>query len=420
MEAVVERENMVRALERVEANQGAPGVDEMPVESLRGHLKEHWPKIKGELLSGRYQPQPVRRVEIPKPGGKGMRPLGIPTVTDRLIQQAIHQVLSPIFEEGFSEHSYGFRPGRSAWQAVQAARQHAAEGRRWVVDMDLEKFFDRVNHDILMSRVARKVQDKRVLCLIRRYLHSGVMVEGLVEPRAEGTPQGGPLSPLLSNILLDDLDRELERRGHAFCRYADDCNIYVQSKRAGERVMASVSRFLERRLKLKVNPAKSAVDRPWNRKFLGYSMTWHETPRLKVAAESVERMKGKLRQLFRMGRGRNLKRFIQEDVSPLLRGWTNYFRLAEVKGIFEELDGWIRRKLRCIVWRQGKRVWPRVRLLMRHGLSEERACRSATNGRGPWWNSGASHMNEAFPKAYSDRLGLVSLLDQQQRLARMT
>jgi RNA-directed DNA polymerase len=420
MEAVVERENMVRALERVEANKGAPGVDEMPVGSLRGYLKEHWPRIKEELLSERYQPQPVRRVEIPKPGGKGMRQLGIPTVTDRLIQQAVHQVLSAIFEGGFSEHSYGFRPGRSALEAVQAARQHVADGRRWVVDMDLEKFFDRVNHDILMSRVARKVKDKRVLLLIRRYLQSGVMVGGLVEPRAEGTPQGGPLSPLLSNILLDDLDKELERRGHAFCRYADDCNIYVRSRRAGERVMASVSRYLERRLKLKVNEAKSAVDRPWNRKFLGYSMTWHERPKLKVAAESVERMKGKLRQLFRMGRGRNLKRLIQEELSPVLRGWMNYFHLAEVKGIFEELDGWVRRKLRCIVWRQGKRVWPRVKLLMRHGLSEERACRSATNGRGPWWNSGASHMNAAFPKAYFDRLGLVSLLDQHRRLLRTT
>ena len=420
MEAVVERENMVRALRRVEANKGAPGVDDRPVETLRGHLKEHWPRIKEELLSGRYQPQPVRRVEIPKPGGQGMRQLGIPTALDRLIQQATHQVMSPIFEEGFSEHSYGFRPGRSAWQAVQAARRHVAEGRRWVVDMDLEKFFDRVNHDILMSRVARKVKDKRVLLLIRRYLQSGVMVGGLVEPRAEGTPQGGPLSPLLSNILLDELDKELERRGHAFCRYADDCNIYVQSKRAGERVMGSVSRFLERRLKLKVNQAKSAVDRPWNRKFLGYSMTWHERPKLKVAAESVERMKGKLRQLFRTGRGRNHKRFIQEDLSPVLRGWTNYFRLAQVKGIFEELDGWIRRRLRCIVWRQGKRVWPRVKLLKRHGLTEERAWRSATNGRGPWWNSGASHMNEAFPKAYFDRLGLVSLLDQHRRLLRTT
>jgi RNA-directed DNA polymerase len=392
----------------------------MPVESLRGYLKEHWPRIKEELLSGRYQPQPVRRVEIPKPGGKGMRPLGIPTVVDRLIQQAVHQVLSPIYEEDFSGHSYGFRPGRSALQAVQTARQHVCEGRRWVVDMDLEKFFDRVNHDILMARVARKVKDRRVLRLIRRYLQSGVMVGGLVEPRAEGTPQGGPLSPLLSNILLDDLDKELEVRGHAFCRYADDCNIYVRSKRSGERVMASVSRFLESRLKLKLNPAKSAVDRPWNRKFLGYSMTWHEKPKLKVAAESVARMKGKLRQLFRRGRGRNLQRFIQEELSPLLRGWMNYFRLAEVKGILEEMDGWIRRKLRTVIWRQSKRVWPRVRLLLRHGLSEERAWRSATNGRGPWWDSGSSHMNEAFPKAYFDRLGLVSLLDQQRRFLRMT
>jgi len=390
------------------------------VESLRGYLKEHWPKIKEELLSGRYRPQPVRRVEIPKPGGKGMRPLGIPTVVDRLIQQAIHQVLSPIWEKDFSGQSYGFRPGRNALQAVQTARRHVAEGRRWVVDMDLEKFFDRVNHDILMARVARKVKDQRVLLLIRRYLQSGVMVGGLVEPRAEGTPQGGPLSPVLSNILLDDLDKELEGRGHAFCRYADDCNIYVRSKRAGERVMASVSRFLERRLKLKLNQAKSAVDRPWNRKFLGYSMTWQQKPKLKVAAESVERMKGKLRTLFRMGRGRNLQRLIREELSPLLRGWMNYFRLTEVKGILEEMDGWIRRKLRTVIWRQSQRVWPRVRLLMRHGLSEERACRSATNGRGPWWNSGASHMNEAFPKADFDRLGLVSLLDQQRRLLRMT
>jgi len=303
---------------------------------------------------------------------------------------------------------------------VQAARRHVAEGRRWVVDLDVEKFFDRVNHDILMARVARRVKDKRVLLLIRRYLQSGVMVGGLVEPRAEGTPQGGPLSPLLSNILLDDLDKELERRGHAFCRYADDCNIYVRSKRAGERVMASVSRFLERRLKLKVNRDKSAVDRPWNRKFLGYSMTWHVRPKLKVAVESVERMKGRLRSLFRTGRGRNLRRFILEELGPVLRGWINYFRLAEVKGIFEELDGWIRRKLRAVIWRQGKRVWRRAKRLMLRGLADERAYRSATNGRGPWWNSGASHMNEAFPKAYFDRLGLVSLLDHHRRFLRTT
>ena len=420
MEAVVERENMVRALERVEANKGAAGVDDMPVEALRAHLKVHWPRIKAELLSGRYQPQPVRRVDIPKPGGKGMRQLGIPTGVDRLIQQAVHQVLRPIYEKQFSRHSYGFRPGRGAWQAVQAARRHVAEGRRWVVDLDVEKFFDRVNHDILMARVARRVKDKRVLLLIRRYLQSGVMVGGLVEPRAEGTPQGGPLSPLLSNILLDDLDKELERRGHAFCRYADDCNIYVRSKRAGERVMASVSRFLERRLKLKVNRDKSAVDRPWNRKFLGYSMTWHVRPKLKVAVESVERMKGRLRSLFRTGRGRNLRRFILEELGPVLRGWINYFRLAEVKGIFEELDGWIRRKLRAVIWRQGKRVWRRAKRLMLRGLADERAYRSATNGRGPWWNSGASHMNEAFPKAYFDRLGLVSLLDHHRRFLRTT
>ncbi len=417
MEAVVERGNMAKALRQVEANKGAAGVDGMPVGALRGYLKEHWPRIKGELLSGRYQPQAVRRVEIPKPGAKGKRSLGIPTVADRLIQQAIHQVLSPIFEGGFSGHSYGFRPGRSALQAVLAARGYVAQGRRWVVDMDLEKFFDRVNHDILMARVARKVKEKPVLTLIRRYLQSGVLVGGLVEARAEGTPQGGPLSPLLSNILLDDLDRELERRGHAFCRYADDCNIYVRSKASGERVMTSISRFLERRLKLTVNRAKSAVGRPWNRKFLGYSMTWHERPRLKVAPGSVERLKAKVRSLIRVGRGRNLQRFIQENLSPLLRGWIGYFRLAEVKGLFEELDGWVRRKLRCVLWRQGKRVWRRARMLMRRGLSEQRACRSATNGRGPWWNSGASHMNEAFPKAYFDRLGLVSLLDQRQRLA---
>ncbi len=276
MDAVVERENMWRALRRVEENKGAAGVDAMPVETLRPYLKEYWPRIKAELLEGRYEPSPVLRVGIPKPGGRGMRQLGIPTVVDRLIQQALHQVMQPVFDPDFSEFSYGFRPGRSAQDAVRQVREHAATGRRWVVDMDLEKFFDRVNHDILMSRVARKVKDKRVLKLIRRYLQVGVMKEGLVSRRIEGTPQGGPLSPLLSNILLDDVDRELERRGHRFCRYADDCNIYVASKRAGERVLASIARFVETRLNLKVNQGKSAVDRPWNRKFLGYSMTFHK------------------------------------------------------------------------------------------------------------------------------------------------
>jgi len=416
MDAVVERENMTEALHRVERNKGAAGIDKMPVSGLRTFLKEQWPRIKEELLSGSYRPSGVREAMIPKPGGKGMRKLGIPTVVDRLIQQALHQVLSPIFDPFFSEHSYGFRPGRSAHQAVLQAREYVSGGRRWAVDMDLEKFFDNVNHDILMSRVGRRVGDRRVLAVIRRYLQAGTMAGGVESPRQEGTPQGGPLSPLLSNILLDDLDKELERRGHAFCRYADDCNIYVRSRRAGERVLASITSYLKKRLKLKVNRAKSAVDRPWRRRFLGYSMTMHMQPRLKVAPASVSRLKSKLRIMFRQGRGRNLGRFITEDLKPLLKGWINYFRLAEVKGVFEELDGWIRRKLRNILWRQWKRPWTRARKLMQRGLGEDRAWRSATNGRGPWWNSGASHMNQAFPRNFFDRCGLVNLLDELQRL----
>ena len=281
--------------------------------------------------------------------------------------------------------------------------------------MDLEKFFDRVSHDVLMARVARKVEDKRVLGLIRRYLQAGLMTGGVASQRTEGTPQGGPLSPLLSNILLDDLDKELERRGHAFCRYADDCNIYVRSRRSGERVMASISRFLTVRLKLRVNVAKSAVDRPWNRKFLGYCMTFHNRPRLKVAPSVVKRMKEALSEEFRRGRGRSLKSTIA-TLAPKLRGWTNYFRLVEVRGVFDELDGWIRRKSRNILWRQWKRSYARAKNLVQRGLSEERAWKSATNGRGPWWNSGASHMNEAFPKRFFDGLGLVSLQDQLRRL----
>ena len=415
IEAVVERENMMAALRRVEANKGSAGVDKMTVESLRPYLREHWPRIKEQLLAGRYIPSPVRRVDIPKPDGKGMRQLGIPTVIDRLIQQALHQVMLAVFDCDFSKSSYGFRPGRSAHHALLASRAYVASGRRWVVDMDLEKFFDRVNHDVLMARVARKVKDKRVLGLVRRYLQAGVMVGGVVSQRTEGTPQGGPLSPLLSNILLDDLDKELERRDHAFCRYADDCNIYVRSKRAGERVLASVTQFLAKRLKLKINQTKSAVERPWKRKFLGYSMTFHKQPRLKVAPASVKRFKSKLKELFRAGRGRNLAKFITE-LTPVLRGWMNYFRLAEVKGVFEELDGWIRRKLRCILWRQWKRTFTRAKNLMRRGLDEICAWKSATNGRGPWWNSGASHMHACYPKSYFDKLGLVSLLNQLQRL----
>lgn len=415
LEAVVERENMWQALKQVERNKGAAGVDNITVEQLRPYLREHWPCIKEELLTGAYQPQPVRKVEIPKPGGQGMRMLGIPTVIDRLIQQALHQVLSPRFEPDFSESSYGFRPHRSAQQAVLKAREYVREGRRWVVDIDLEKFFDRVNHDILMSRLARRIKDKRVLRLIRRYLQAGMMSEGLTTARREGTPQGGPLSPLLSNILLDELDKELERRGHKFCRYADDCNIYVQSQSSGERVMKSITSFLDRRLRLKVNAEKSAVARPWGRKFLGYSLTSHREPRLKVAKESVKRLKGKLREILRRGRGRKLDKLIADELTPLLRGWMNYFRLAEVKGIFEELDSWIRRKLRCLIWRHWQRTVTRAKGLRQRGLDEVRAWESATNGRGPWWNAGASHLHAAFPKSYFDRCALLSLRDQRLR-----
>ena len=418
MEEIVSRANMQKAYNRVVSNKGAAGVDQMSTGQLKGYLQTEWPRIKKELLNGEYQPQPVRKVEIPKPGG-GARMLGIPTVLDRLIQQAVHQELGPLFESGFSAKSYGFRPGKSAHQAVQAARNNVAEGLRWVVDIDLAKFFDRVNHDILMSRVARKIKDKRVLLLIRRYLQAGLFEGGIISPRSEGTPQGGPLSPLLSNILLDELDKELERRGHSFCRYADDCNIYVRTKRSAERVMTSITTFLEERLKLTVNQEKSAVDRPWNRIFLGYGMTNHRTPKLKIGGKALDRLKSKVREISRKGRGRNLKRVI-EEITPILRGWSNYFKLSEVKKPFDELDGWIRRKLRCILWRQWKRSFTRATKLMQRGLSEERAWKSAQNGRGPWWNSGASHMNEAFDISYFTKLGLLSLLRQFHRFQHST
>jgi group II intron reverse transcriptase/maturase len=414
MEAVVGRSNLFRAYERVVKNEGAPGVDRLTVSEFKPWLQRHWVRVREDLLMGVYQPEAVRKVEIPKPQG-GVRTLGIPTVLDRLIQQALNQVLQPLFDPEFSVSSYGFRPGRNAHQAVQAAQGYVAAGKRWVVDLDLEKFFDRVNHDVLMARVARKVKDERVLKLIRRYLEAGLMEGGITSMRTEGTPQGGPLSPLLSNILLDDLDRELERRGLSFCRYADDCNIYVGSKRAGERIMQSVMAFLEQRLKLKVNASKSAVGRPWERKFLGYSMTWHKKPKLKIAEASRKRLVEKVRKTLRKARGQSLQRAI-ERLNPVLRGWVAYFRLTEVKGVLEDLDGWIRHKLRTVLWRQWKRVYARAKNLMRAGIERDRAWRSATNGRGPWWNGGASHMNAAYPKSWFDRMGLVSLLETRQRL----
>jgi group II intron reverse transcriptase/maturase len=329
------------------------------------------------------------------------------------------QVLFPLFDPYFSDSSYGFRPRRGSHDAVKAAREHVEAGYRFVVDIDLEKFFDRVNHDVLMARVARRVRDKHLLRLIGRYLTSGVMVGGAVRVQEEGTPQGGPLSPLLSNILLDELDKELERRGHRFCRYADDCNIYVKSQAAGERVMESITRFLEKRLRLRVNEEKSAVGRPWERKFLGYSMTWHKSPKLKVAAASIKRAKAHIREIMRKGRGRSLTRVIGE-LTPYLRGWVNYFRLSSVKRGFEALDEWLRRKLRCILWRQWKNPRTRARKLMERGIEKARAYTSAYNGRGPWWNAGASHMNLAIPVTWLDQQGFLSLLDEQRRLQNLT
>lgn len=414
MERVIDLGNMRLAYRRVVGNKGAPGIDEVTVAELHGWLRVNWPSVKVALLEGRYMPQPVRAVDIPKSSG-GERTIGIPTVVDRLIEQALHQVLQPLFEPTFSEGSYGFRPGRSAHQAVSQAQAYIRAGKRWVVDLDLEKFFDRVNHDVLMARVARGVSDKRVLKLIRRFLEAGLMRDGLVKPRTEGTPQGGPLSPLLSNILLTDLDRELERRGLAFARYADDCNIYVGSRAAGERVMRGIRTFLEEALRLRVNERKSAVARPWERKFLGYTFTAQRQSCLRIAPQSVKRLRLKVRELMRVGRGRSLPRTI-EGLNSLLRGWINYFQLTQTKGVLEELDGWLRRRLRCLLWRQWKKPRTRAHKLRALGLDAERARVSAGNGRGPWWNAGASHMNQAVPAAYFTRMGLVSLLREQRRL----
>ena len=409
LEEVLRRENLITAYRRVRANKGASGVDGMTVETLKPYLEDNWPRIKQQLLSGTYIPQPVKRVDIPKPSKKGTRSLGIPTVLDRFIQQATLQILTPIFDPMFSESSHGFRPGRGAHQAVAKARQYVEEGHRFVVDIDLEKFFDTVNHDMLMARVARRVKDKRLLKLVRAFITSGIMHEGVVEAHTQGTPQGSPLSPLLSNILLNELDKELERRGHVFCRYADDCNIYVRSQKAAERVMESITRYLEKKLRLKVNKDKSKATKPSASKFLGYSMTWHRKPRLKVAPESVQRLKDHIRELLRMGRGRAIGRVIT-DLVPIITGWTQYYRLATVKNTFETLDEWLRRRLRCILWRQWKKPKTRVRKLIARGLDPVRAHTSANNGRGPWWNAGASHMNAALPVRWFAKQGLVSFL----------
>ena len=411
LEKVVEPANMKLAWKQVKRNGGSAGVDGRDIDTTATLLRTQWPELRQRILNGIYRPRPVLRVEIPKPGG-GVRKLGIPTVVDRLVQQAVAQILEPIFDPTFSSSSYGFRRGRGAHDAVLQAREFQREGKRWVVDMDLKQFFDEVNHDVLMSRLGRKIKDKRLKCLINAFLKAGVQCAEGILPTDKGTPQGGPLSPLLSNILLDDLDKELENRGHRFCRYADDCNVYVSSRRAGDRVLRSITQFVEDTLKLKVNQAKSAVDRPWNRRFLGFSFSNHRSfPQIRVPDKTLKAFRSHLKSVFRKGRGRNLFRFINEDLNPILRGWLQYFALADTKQYAEELDGWIRHHLRCLIWRQWKRPKTRRTRLMRRGLNEERASTSAFNGRGAWWNSGASHMNDAFRRSFFDTLGLFNLFE---------
>jgi len=382
MEAICDRENLWKALTQVRGNKGSPGVDGMTVHELAGYLEEHWPAIREQLLGGTYKPQPVKRVEIPKPDG-GVRKLGIPTVLDRFIQQAVLQVLQAQWDPTFSEHSYGFRPGRSAHQAVEAAQQYIAEGLRFVVDLDLEKFFDRVNHDRLMAAIAQRVKDKRVLKLIRAFLSAGVMENGLVGATDEGTPQGGPLSPLLSNLVLDELDRELEKRGHRFARYADDSNIYVRSERAGQRVMASIARFITRRLKLKVNETKSAVARPQDRKFLGFSFTYGAQPKRRIAPRARQRFKQRVRELTRRTRGISLPVMVNQ-LAVYLRGWRGYFGFCQTPSVLKDLDSWVRRRLRCVQWKQWKRGKRRFAELRRLGVGKDLAAQTAGSPHGPW------------------------------------
>ena len=398
MEAIVERNNLKKALARVRANKGAPGIDGTTFEQLGPYLKEHWPAIRARLLDGSYKPQPVRRVEIPKASG-GLRPLGIPTVLDRFIQQAVMQVLQAGWDRTFSEHSFGFRPGRSAHQAVAQAQAYIASGHDVVVNIDLEKFFDRVNHDILMGLVAKRVTDKRILKLIRGFLTAGALEGGLVSPTEEGTPQGGPLSPLLSNLMLDVLDKELEKRGHRFVRYADDCNIYVRSQRAGERVMASIEQFLTRRLKLKVNKAKSAVAKPSVRKFLGFSFTGGKEPRRLIAPQSIARLKARVRELTRRTCGKSLSQ-VAKELSGYLIGWRAYFGFCETPSVLRDLDQWVRRRLRAIAWKQWKRGRARYKRLRRLGVDRELAANTAGSSHGPWRLSASPALHIALGKAF--------------------
>ena len=414
MEQILSRENLIRALNRVVRNKGSHGVDGMPVQNLRAHVIEHWDTMKVELLSGTYQPQPVRRVEIPKPDG-GVRLLGIPTVMDRFIQQAIAQVLSSIYDPTFSDHSYGFRPNRSAHGAVKKAKGYIAEGNRWVVDIDLEKFFDRVNHDKLMGLLAKRIEDKCLLKLIHKYLKTGIMINGVVTDNEEGTPQGGPLSPLLSNIVLDELDKELEKRGHQFVRYADDCNIYVKTPKAGNRVMRSVTSYIEGKLKLKVNGNKSAVDRPWRRKFLGFSFTKHREPKIRIAKASVNRMKDKIRDITSRKRPYSMEVRIQK-LNQYLMGWCGYFALADTPSVFKTLESWIRRRLRMCVWKSWKKPSTKVRKLTGLGIPKGKAHEWGNSRKGYWRISKSPILHKALGNSYWSSRGLKSLVSRYETL----
>lgn len=414
MERILSRANLLAALKRVERNKGSHGVDDMPVQNLRPHIMKHWDSLKRGLLEGTYEPQPVRRVEIPKPDG-GVRLLGIPTVMDRFIQQAIAQVLTSLYDPTFSDHSYGFRPSRSAHDAVRKAKGFLQEGYRWVVDMDLEKFFDKVNHDRLMGILAKRIQDKRLLALIRKYLTSGIMIQGIVTASSEGTPQGGPLSPLLSNIVLDELDRELEKRGHRFVRYADDCNIYVKTERAGQRVMKSVTTFIERNLKLKVNLQKSAVDRPSKRKFLGFSFSNGIEPKVRVAKESRKRMKQKIRDITSRKKPYSMKYRIQK-LNQYLMGWCGYFVLADTPSVFRDLDSWIRRRLRMCLWKDWKKPKTKTRKLIGLGADPQKAYEWGNSRKAYWRISRSPILHRTLGNSYWSSQGLKSLLARYETL----
>ena len=411
MGEVCEWENLKQALQQVKANKGSPGIDGMTVEELPGYLQQHWPVIREQLWNGTYEPKPVRRVEIEKPDGGGMRKLGIPTVLDRFVQQAVMQVLQRQWDPTFSDHSYGFRPGRSAHQAVAQAQKHIAAGYSWVVDLDLEKFFDRVNHDKLMGQIAKRVEDKRLRKLIRAFLNAGVMENGLVSPSVEGTPQGGPLSPLLSNLVLDELDRELERRGHRYVRYADDSNIYVRSEQAGQRVMESITRFITHNLKLKVNETKSAVARPQERKFLGFSFTAGPEVKRVIAPKALDRFKRRIREITRRAKGVSIQKTI-EELASYMRGWHSYFGFCETPVVLEYLTRWVRLRLRAALWRQWKTPRRRRAALLALGVRPRLAKNTAGSGRGPWYLAKSKALSVGLSNAYFRSLGLPTLIDE--------